>query len=333
MEKYKKSLYLFQCFFLSLIAGLSLILLGVVDAGWLTINYPFEISFTPSCSQVSLNSTSNSSCISLVSNSTPASKNLESEYPTGTASFHENSASNEDYKDIVSYYEDITNTLPLSSSNTAMAAEEIPSSYPAEPQKIAYLTFDDGPSKQITPKVLDIAQEFNIKFTFFVIGVNVEKHPEIVQRTIKEGHAVGNHSYSHQYNRIYQNAESLLKDIKRCEDVLLRTTGIRPTIFRPPGGSVPFLKEEHIDCLANNHYQYFDWNVCPGDIKENSPQKLIEKVITQAQGKNRIMVLLHDSPNMSHTIAALPVIIEKLTEMGFTFKTITADTEPIQFRH
>ncbi|NLK52347.1 MAG: polysaccharide deacetylase [Syntrophomonadaceae bacterium] len=224
------------------------------------------------------------------------------------------------------------NTTPTLFTDQALAYEPANEDV-STAHKIAYLTFDDGPSEAVTLKILDTAKAYQIKLTFFVLGSKVEKKPEIVQRAVSEGHTIGNHSYSHHYRTIYKSAENLMSEINQCAEILEATIGFRPTIFRAPGGSRPFLSPEFIEQLTTAGYQYYDWNVCPGDSvgKPKPTQTLIDNVLKQAQGKDRIMVLLHDSPNMHNTAEALPAIIEGLQEMGFTFAPITSTTEPIQF--
>ncbi|NLK51848.1 MAG: polysaccharide deacetylase family protein [Syntrophomonadaceae bacterium] len=202
-----------------------------------------------------------------------------------------------------------------------------------EKVKTAYLTFDDGPSREITPLILNTAEKYGIKVTFFMLGRQVEKYPDIAKRAFEKGHAIGNHSYSHQYQQIYQNSESLMQEVNRCSDILYRVIGIRPQIFRAPGGSYPFLKSQHIERLTEAGFQYYDWNVSPGDAtgSRKSASTLVHSVLTQAKNKDPIIVLMHDTKNKRSTAEALPLIIEGLQEMGYTFATITPETEPIQF--
>jgi peptidoglycan/xylan/chitin deacetylase (PgdA/CDA1 family) len=228
----------------------------------------------------------------------------------------------------------ISETPPLSFSPSEAQASESEDQFSEKPSKVAYLTFDDGPSREVTLPILDIANHYQIKVTFFVIGKQAEKHPEIVQRAFIEGHTIGNHSYSHQYSEVYRTADTLINEINICTNILGEIIGDNPKIFRPPGGSIPFLKEHHIDRLIEKGYIYYDWNVCPGDAagSPKTPEMLINNTIKQAQGKDRIIILLHDSSRMTSTVKALPSIIEGLKEMGFIFEVITPATEPIQFK-
>ena len=204
---------------------------------------------------------------------------------------------------------------------------------PSRHEKLAYLTFDDGPSALVTPIILQVLREHQVKATFFVIGCYAERHPELLRQMAAEGHAVGNHSYSHRIKQIYSSREALLKDIDQCEQVLSDILGNHPKIFRPPGGSIPHLGQPLAAGLKEAGFEYFDWNVCPGDSLKDPPalEQLIAITLMQASDKDRIVILLHDAKTMNNTAIALPKIISGLKAMGFTFKTIDQQTEPIHF--
>src|SRR5882724_2957395 len=99
------------------------------------------------------------------------------------------------------------------------------------------MTFDDGPSAKLTPKLLDLLAAHHIKATFFVIGENVVEHPEIVARAAHEGHEIGNHSWSHPY-LAKMSDEGVRRELQRTEDAIKSATGARPTLLRPPYGSI-----------------------------------------------------------------------------------------------
>ena len=102
--------------------------------------------------------------------------------------------------------------------------------------KTVYLTFDDGPSDRVTPKILDVLKEENVKATFFIIGKQAETRKYLIEREFKEGHTVAVHSYTHKYGEIYSSAESLIKDIDKCNDVIKSVTGRYSSVYRFPGG-------------------------------------------------------------------------------------------------
>lgn len=214
----------------------------------------------------------------------------------------------------------------------AMAQEENEPAAP--PVKTAYLTFDDGPSEAVTLQILDTLKEHQVKATFFVLGSRVESHPWIVQRALAEGHGIGNHTYTHRYQKIYANPDAFISEVNQCSNALHAAIGFQPRIFRAPGGSNFRMTKSYAEKLWADNYQYYDWNVCPGDAAPvaKSARTLIDNTLRQAHGKNRIIVLLHDAPNMRSTAEALPEIIKGLREMGFTFAVITPETIPIQFK-
>ncbi|NPV89351.1 MAG: polysaccharide deacetylase [Firmicutes bacterium] len=200
-------------------------------------------------------------------------------------------------------------------------------------KKIAFLTFDDGPSEEVTPIILDVLREHKVKGTFFVVGFNAERHPEVLQRIAAEGHRIGNHSYSHRIKSIYRDSNVLLDEIQSCDNAIASATGLHPRIFRAPGGSRPFLKPALAAKVTEAGYQYFDWNVCPGDAVVNglTADQMTRITLQQASTKSYIIVLLHDSYTMQQTAKALPRIIKGLQEQGFTFQVIEPDTAPIHF--
>ena len=104
--------------------------------------------------------------------------------------------------------------------------------------KTMYLTFDDGPSEENTERVLDILKKRNIKATFFLVGENVERHPEIVRRIVREGHTIGIHCYNHDYKALYQSAETYVEDFEHARRVVYETCGVEAQMFRFPGGSI-----------------------------------------------------------------------------------------------
>lgn len=105
--------------------------------------------------------------------------------------------------------------------------------------KVAYLTFDDGPSQAVTPLILDVLKEENIKATFFVLGINVKNNPDILKRTYLEGHYIANHGYSHNYSKIYASKEKVLEEYNKTEKVIKKAIGnndYSSYLFRFPGG-------------------------------------------------------------------------------------------------
>ena len=193
-------------------------------------------------------------------------------------------------------------------------------------EKVIYLTFDDGPTKKITPQVLDILDRYNVKATFFIVGDTVEKNPDLVKRIYDGGHTIGNHTYSHDYNYIYSDVENLIDDIDKLDAKIKEIVGdeFEGKVFRFPGGShseakIPF--KEELDKLK---YIYFDWNVINGDAEgHNIPaETLIARTNSTMGSYSQAIILMHDSSKKQTTVDALPSIIENLQSRGFEFKTL-----------
>jgi len=191
----------------------------------------------------------------------------------------------------------------------------------AEGRRVA-LTFDDGPSAY-TEQILDILRDRNVRATFFVCGRNVERYPEILRRVQAEGHAIGNHSYSHPFPYFHRRA-FFASQIDRTQEAIAKVTGERPRIFRPPYGArwiglYPVLRERGLRLInwSDTGYDWLD--------KSN-----IAREATKGLGPGSI-ILLHDGRNdlpteqvdRSRTVGALPAIIDKAREAGLTFVPVT----------
>lgn len=222
-----------------------------------------------------------------------------------------------------------------------------PDLYVPKPQKdvyeegIIYLTFDDGPSVQCTGRVLDILAENDIKATFFVVGRNndTKEKRELLKRIAADGHTIGIHSYSHDYEQIYASVESFLKDFSQVYQWAYETTGKKPEIFRFPGGSVNSYNtdtcREIITEMTRRGFRYFDWNMAAMDAVKNgiSAGKIEDNILGQAQSVTRGVVLMHDSAQMDSTVEALPGVIAGLKEQGFVFKPLAREVLPIKFEY
>lgn len=187
-------------------------------------------------------------------------------------------------------------------------------------QKTVYLTFDDGPSDKVTPKILDVLKEENVKATFFVIGKNAERRRHLLKRETDEGHTVAVHSYSHEYKQIYASPESLLKDIEKCNKIIEEVTGKKSSLYRFPGGSFG-LSEKLVSAVTNSGMRYVDWNASTLDaeIYAPAPEQLYKAAISTPADKNRIVLLAHDSTTKSATAKALKNIIGYYKQNGYAF--------------
>lgn len=178
-------------------------------------------------------------------------------------------------------------------------------------EKAVYLTFDDGPIPVVTPFVLNTLKTFNAKATFFCIGDNMVKHPEIYQQILEGGHVVGNHTYNHLNGWKTPDAE-YITNFKQCGKLM------DSNLFRPPYGRI---KKSQIKKLLieNSNLQPVMWDVLSGDFDMGiTPQNCVHNVMSHTQ--NGSIIVFHDSlkafPRLQH---ALPVVLEQLSEKGFRF--------------
>lgn len=200
-------------------------------------------------------------------------------------------------------------------------------------KKVAYLTFDDGPSRTNTPEILDILKENDVKGTFFVVGYQLESEEdnEIVRRIIKEGHAIGNHTYSHDYKKLYSggtvNTDAFMEDIDKC-DLKLREVlgdGYKTSIIRMPGGHMSWKKTENLDKeLKNRNITSIDWNCINGDgeYKKRTEKEMFDYFKETAGGHSALVILMHDLQGKEKTKNILPKIISYLKKQGYEFRTI-----------
>ena len=192
-------------------------------------------------------------------------------------------------------------------------------------QKV-YLTFDDGPDYTNTPMVLDILDTYGVKATFFVVGTNIAKNPEILKDIVARGHALGNHTYSHRYNEIYASSASFLKSVKTNEDLIYQLVRQRPSVVRDPGG-VARNNNSLKGVLHQNGYRLVHWNIDSYDSRKQSSEgeDIVENIRQQAMKKylwSQMVILMHDGPGHINTVRALPTIIEMLKSQGFEFEVL-----------
>lgn len=192
--------------------------------------------------------------------------------------------------------------------------------------KVAYLTFDDGPSLNVTPKILDTLKKENIKATFFVIGQMAAENPAIIKREASEEHKVANHTYSHDYKYIYKNPKNLLADFSKCNTTLKGILGDKynNNLVRFPGGAFSKKLESYKQATKEAGYNYIDWNDLTGDAEGRHVAviKLMSNIKMNTGDQEDIVVLMHDAPEKDTTIDALPKVIEYLKSKGYTFQTL-----------
>ena len=193
--------------------------------------------------------------------------------------------------------------------------------------KVAYLTFDDGPEDKNTPAILAILQEAGVKATFYVLGRSAEAYPDILKQIFEQGHAIGNHSYDHDYGRLYSSVGSYMAEMEQADEAIYGVLGVRPLITRAPGGRMGHFTQEYLSALMGNGYVEHDWNVSSADTAPGNPvaQDFIDNIEGQATTDSAI-ILMHCSAGHEETVKALPRIIQVLREKGYSFGVVTPMT-------
>ena len=214
-------------------------------------------------------------------------------------------------------------------------AKGLPTMLPALPhytaEKVAYLTFDDGPDDVNTPAILDVLKAKGVHATFYVLGGMVEKNPAVLKRIFTEGHAIGNHSYDHDYERLYANKESFVEEMEQTDEAVFKVIGMRPFIIRAPGGTVGMFADDYYKHLNLLGYVEHDWNVLTEDATPEQPsaEQQIDYIDRRAAGHlkdNMALVLMHCNGGKEETVRALPGIIDNLKAKGYRFGVVTPIT-------
>lgn len=204
----------------------------------------------------------------------------------------------------------------------------------AEPEgKVVYLTFDDGPSAN-TDRILEVLDRYGVKATFFVIGATGEESQRRMRDIVAAGHTIGVHSWSHNYRNIYASVEDYLADFHRLYQWVYEVTGVYPQVFRFPGGSIngynQALYKEIISEMLRRGFHYFDWNASAQDA---TVTPLDPAVITanclKGIGRERVVVLAHDSAARSTTVEALPSVIQGYLDAGYSFAALSPAVTPV----
>lgn len=193
-------------------------------------------------------------------------------------------------------------------------------------KKIAYLTFDDGPSKKSTPMILDVLKKHGIKATFFVVGTQVKENPSILKRTYEEGHKIGNHSYSHNYSYIYGSVGNFMEDFYKAEELIKSVVGeeFDSKVMRFPGGSFEAKKDPMKQAINNKGYTYVDWNALNGDAEgaSFSEPHLINRLAETVGNKKKVVILMHDTDGKITTAKSLDQSIRLLIDKGYSFEVL-----------
>ena len=180
--------------------------------------------------------------------------------------------------------------------------EQISHIYHSDTKRV-FLTFDDGPSKTVTPLILDLLKQENIKATFFLLGSRAELNPDIVKREYDEGHYIANHGYSHNYTNIYQTPQSVVDEFNATEAAIKNALGnqeYNSYLFRfpggMPGGKHAQLKAEAAQILEQNGVAHLDWNALTSDAAgAKTNEEMLQNAISTIGEKNSVVILMHDA--------------------------------------
>jgi peptidoglycan-N-acetylglucosamine deacetylase len=217
--------------------------------------------------------------------------------------------------------------LPLRADNAAPKTSEKPKPPAAIEPGISFdwihvdgpyvaMTFDDGPSAKLTPKLLDLLAVHHIKATFFLIGENAAEYPDIVAREVREGHEVANHSWSHP-NLGKMSDDNVRSQLRRTDDAIRSAIGNRPTLMRPPYGSISVRQKKWIN--QEFGYKIILWDVDPLDWRRPGASVVCNRIVKNARAGS--IILAHDiHPG---TIEAMPCVLNQLEAKGFKFVTVS----------
>lgn len=222
-------------------------------------------------------------------------------------------------------------TLAVSLTQDYIVDEDLQSKISAltkSEEKIAYLTFDDGPTLRATPRVLDILKEEDVKATFFVIGKYVKSHPELVKRAYDGGHFIANHGYDHSNQKLYQSEESFINEVTSTDKEIANALGLDyycSHVFRFPNGFISpnyhSKKEVAAKLLKDMGYVYVDWNCLNKDSeKKFSNYQLLNNLKKTAKNKGTLIILMHDTNDVNDTTSVLKDSINYLKELGYEFR-------------
>ena len=210
----------------------------------------------------------------------------------------------------------------------------------ADGKKVAYLTFDDGPSETVTPQILDTLKAENVHATFFLIGKYVDKDEaskNLVKRELAEDNAIGIHSYSHDYNYLFPNNKinlvNCMSDFEKTDQSIKNVLGqdFSTRAIRFPGGQMTWSKNDPqgadaVDkALHEKDWHQIDWNALSGDAEgggKKNAEQLTQEAIKTIGKREKAIILMHDTYGKEETAKALPGIIKYLKEQGYEFKVI-----------
>ena len=212
-----------------------------------------------------------------------------------------------------------------------------------EEKGVIYLTFDDGPSTEVTASILDTLEKYEVPATFFVIDYGTDQEKiKLMKRALKDGCTIAIHGYSHDYSKIYASVPAFMENVTKLHDKLKADLDYDARIIRFPGGSSNTISEDYCKGIMTDlvkevqieGYKYVDWNVDSTDASGNnvSAKKLIKSVKKNCDLEKANVILMHDSNAKKTTAKALPKIIEWAQKEGYVFKALTLDSPSAHHR-
>ena len=212
--------------------------------------------------------------------------------------------------------------LALCMALPAMACAE-----EAQPQRVVYLTFDDGPKKD-TPELLALLEELDVPATFFLVGLSVRAFPEYAKMIVDAGYTVGCHSMTHSYSRLKSGTDYVGRDLTRFTELMRETVGedFSTDLYRFPGGSSSYASGTKT-FVRDQGYAWFDWNVMTGDAQYTfkSDAEMLDYTLSQVKDKEVIILLMHEAKVRTRRI--LPELVAYFRENGYTFRALSTGEE------
>ncbi len=195
-----------------------------------------------------------------------------------------------------------------------------------EKTKIAYITFDDGPSRY-TSQIVDILNENNVKGTFFMMNDNMIVFKDIVKQISYQGHGTGFHGVTHDLNELYKTKDSAIQEFRTCSKTFYNITGKTSKLVRIPFGSRPYMLEDVYKKFVDEGFLVWDWTIDTEDWKSSQDQ-IVSNILYYAREKDEIVILLHEN---QRTLDCLDNIITILKQRGYEINPITNDVKPKNF--
>ena len=197
----------------------------------------------------------------------------------------------------------------------------------AQPQRVVYLTFDDGPKKD-TPELLALLEELDVPATFFLVGLSVRAFPEYAKMIVDAGYTVGCHSMTHSYSRLKSGTDYVGRDLTRFTELMRETVGedFSTDLYRFPGGSSSYASGTKT-FVRDQGYAWFDWNVMTGDAQYTfkSDAEMLDYTLSQVKDKEVIILLMHEAKVRTRCI--LPELVAYFRENGYTFRALSTGEE------